>query len=379
MCDYPVHSIGDVTALEYADTPNLDRLCSKGRCGLLQTIPEGMKPGSEIANATILGIDAVLIDGRAPLEAAGMGLELEDNCLYLRCNLISTENGIIRSATAEHISDEEAGPIIDLLNEELSSEGIEFHRGLQYRHIAILRGGSKQIECEAPHEHIGQKEDVLEIRATSEEGKNTALLLNRIRKKAASILKGKKANAIALWSAGYRPSIPAIDSLYPTIRSGAVISAVDLIRGLGIAAGLEPIRVEGANGLYNTNYEGKALAAINALKTKDFVFLHLEGPDEASHEGKLDEKIKAIEAIDSRIVAPIAKAFENENLAIAVMADHYSPVSKKVHTCENVAFFIYSPAIKADNVGRYSERHCKSGSYGVLRGGEFMKEFMSLD
>lgn len=397
MSDYPVESLGGKTPLEYADTPAFDMLAAKGRSGLLITIPEGLQPGSEVANATIMGYDTTKVyEGRGPLEAASIGYDLASDEMAMRCNIITLADGNIENHHGGHLTSQEGKELIEFLDKELGSENVKFIPGIQYRHLLVIKGGSKYIECAPPHDHPGEKWSGLLVRplenAPDEEGRmtpvETAGLINSLILKSQKLLaahpfnRGRKtpANSIWPWSGGYRPAMLTLQEMFPTIRSGAVITAVDLIRGIGRYAGLTPIDVEGATGLADTNYEGKARAAISALKDSDFVFLHVEASDEAGHDGDLELKIKTIENLDHRIVAPILDEVSKweDPVAIALMPDHATPVELRVHKGEPVPFTIWYKGISSDAVSSYSEATCENGVYGLLKLGEFMHEFMNL-
>ncbi len=397
MSDHPVASLGGKTPLEYASTPAFDRLAEMGRSGLLVTIPDGLQPGSEVANATILGYDMTKVyEGRGPLEAASIGYDLAPDELALRCNIITLADGKIQNHHGGHLSSQEGKKLIEFLDKELGSENVKFIPGIQYRHLLVIKGGSKYIECAPPHDHPGEEWSKLLVcpveNAPVEEGRltpqETADLINDLILKSQNLLnnhpfnKERKvaANSIWPWSGGYRPAMLTLQEMFPSIKSGGVITAVDLIRGIGRYAGLTPIDVEGATGLADTNYEGKAKAAITALKDSDFVFLHVEASDEAGHDGDLELKIKTIENLDHRIVAPIVEEVSKweEPLAIALLPDHATPVELRVHKGEPVPFTIWHKGISPDEVKTFSEASCAKGSYGLLRLGQFMQEFMKI-
>lgn len=397
MSDHPVASLGGLTPLEYASTPAFDRLAEMGRSGLLATIPQGLQPGSEVANATILGYDMTKVyEGRGPLEAASIGFDLASDDLALRCNIITLADGKILNHHGGHLSTDDGRELIRFLNEELGSDIVKFIPGIQYRHLLVIKGGSKYVECAPPHDHPNEEWAGLLVRpmenAPLEEGrltpKETADLINDLIKLSQKLLsrhpfnKDRKiaANSIWPWSGGYRPGMLTLQEMYPSIKSGAVITAVDLIRGIGIYAGLTPIDVPGATGLADTNYEGKAAAAIAALRDSDFVFLHIEASDEAGHDGDLQLKIKTIENLDRRVVHPILEEVTewNEPVAIALMPDHATPVELRVHKGEPVPFTIWYKGISPDAVSSYSEATCAKGDYGLLKLGDFMQEFMKI-
>lgn len=395
MSDHPVADLGGKTPLEYAFTPAFDRLAAMGRSGLLVTVPEGFQPGSEVANSAILGYDLNKIyEGRGPLEAASIGYDLAPDEMALRCNIITLSGGKILNHHGGHLTSAEGRELIEFLDDKLGSDRIKLIPGIQYRHLLVIKGASKYIECAPPHDHPGEEWEGLLVRpmenAPEEEGrlsaKATADLINELILKSQKLLadhplnKGRKtpANSIWPWSGGYRPAMQTLQEMYPGIRSGAVITAVDLIRGIGRYAGLSPVYVEGATGLADTNYEGKAEAAIAALRKTDFVFLHIEASDEAGHDGDVDLKVKTIENLDHRIVDPILKEIVDwdEPVTVALLPDHATPVELRVHKDEPVPFTIWYKGIAPDGVTSYTETACADGSYGLLRLGEFMQEFM---
>ena len=387
MADEPIASLGNKTCLQAANKPNIDKIASLGRSGLLDTIPEGFAPGSEIANMSVMGYDVPKVfEGRGSLEAASMGVAIEEGEMAMRCNLICIENGKIKNHSAGHISNEEATELILFLQEKLGNEQINFFPGVSYRHLLKLKRGKKQLNCTPPHDVPGTPFADVMIKAEADEAKESAHLLNNLILRSQELLEnhpvnlkraaaGKdKANSIWPWSPGYKPAMKTMQELYG-LKSGSVISAVDLIRGIGVYAGLKVILVEGATGLYNTNYEGKAQAAIDALRTDDFVYLHIEASDEAGHEGDVDLKIKTIEYLDSRVVKPIFDELStwNEPVTIAILPDHPTPCVYKTHTNSPVPFVIYRPGEEADDVKVYDEFAAEKGSYGLLKGMEFMK------
>ncbi len=390
MADEPIPELGDKTPMEVANTPTMDWLASHGRVGRLKTVPVGYHPGSEVANMSVLGYDLdKTFEGRGSLEAASIGVPLLEGEMAMRCNLICIENGIIKNHSAGHISNEEAAELIDFLNEQLADDDIRFYQGVSYRHLLKVKHGDKRIHCTPPHDVPGTPfRDVL-IRPEAAEAQATADLLNGLILRFQKLLEnhpvnikrkaeGKDAaNSIWPWSPGYRPRMQTLMERFGVER-GVVISAVDLIRGIGVYAGLKLILVEGATGLWNTNYEGKVAAAIAALKDNDFVFLHIEASDEAGHEGDYKLKIKTIENLDSRVCKPILEAVQqmDEPVAIAVLPDHPTPCRIRTHTGDPVPFLIYRPDEQADSVERFSEHSAQQGSYGLLEGEQFINEFL---
>lgn len=387
MADEPIASLHNKTCLQAANKPSIDKVAAMGRCGMLDTIPEGFAPGSEIANLSVLGYDVPKVfEGRGSLEAASMGVAIDEGEMAMRCNLICIADGKIKNHSAGHISNEEAEELILFLQKELGNEQINFFPGVSYRHLLKLKGGRKELKCTPPHDVTGTPFAEVMIQAETEEAKASADLLNDLILRSQKLLEhhpvnlkraaaGKdKANSIWPWSPGYKPEMKTLLELY-NLKSGAVISAVDLIRGIGVYAGLKVIEVEGITGLYNTNYEGKAQAAIEALRTNDFVYLHIEASDEAGHEGDVDLKIKTIEYLDYRVVQPILEevASWDEPVTIAILPDHPTPCAIKTHTNKPVPFVIYRTNEAGDAVQQYDEFACEKGSYGLLRGMEFMQ------
>jgi len=390
MADEPIASLGNKTCLQAANKPNIDKVAALGRSGLLDTIPEGYTPGSEIANMSVLGYDvAKVFEGRGSLEAASMGVSIDDGEMAMRCNIICIEDKKIKNHSAGHISNEEATELILFLQKELGSDVVNFFPGVSYRHLLKIKGGVKQLNCTPPHDVPGTAFAEVMIKAETPGAQETADLLNNLILRSQELLEnhpvnlkraaaGKdKANSIWPWSPGYKPEMKTLLETYK-LHSGSVISAVDLIKGIGVYAGLKVINVEGATGLYNTNYEGKAQAAIDALRTDDFVYLHIEASDEAGHEGDVELKIKTIEYLDSRVVKPILEAVSiwDEPVTIAILPDHPTPCVYKTHTNSPVPFIIYRPGEKADDVMVYDEFAAEKGSYGLLKGREFMQELV---
>ena len=402
MADNPVEKLGGKTPLQYAKTPYMDLLAKQGRTGRLVTVPEGYMPGSEVANTAILGYDLDKVyEGRGPLEAASIGYEMAADDLALRCNIICVrEDGTIKTHNGGNLTTENAGPLIDLLNEQLGSDRVKWVKGIQYRHLLIIKGGSKHVVCTPPHDHPDEQWRPLLVKPEEgmadfkEDGRmtpqETADLLNDLILRSVDVLakaplniERKKhgadlANIIWPWSGGYRPAMQTLMEQYPQVKSGAVVSAVDLIRGIGHYAGLDIVEVEGATGLWDTNYEGKTRAALDNLREKDFVFLHVEASDEAGHDGDVDLKVKTIENLDSRMIGPIYEEVKtwDEPVQIAILPDHYTPVEMRIHVGEPVPFIIYYPGIEADDVQTYDEYTCVGGGYGILKLQEFMQCLM---
>ena len=413
MADHAVERLGGQTPLQYADKPMMDRLAREGRCGRLVTVPEGFPPGSEVANTAILGYDLNKVyEGRGPLEAASIGYEMAPDDFAIRCNIITLEDGKIITHNGGNLETKDADVLIQYLNETLAKpinerEGcqrVKFITGIQYRHLLVIKGGNKHIVCAPPHDHpnepwrpllVAPEASVVSSSSADTSrlsAQETASLLNDLILRSQELLakhpyniakaaKGERqANSIWPWSGGYRPSMQTLMQQYPQVKSGSVISAVDLIQGIGKYAGLRIIKVPGATGLANTNYEGKAQAAIEALQHDDFVFVHVEATDEAGHDGDLDLKLRAINYLDQRLIRPVVEAIEqmDEPVCVAVLPDHPTPVELRIHVNEPVPFIIWHQGITPDDVQQYDEVSCVSGSYGLLHLQEFIQALMGV-
>lgn len=393
MADWPCEELGGKTLLQYADTPHLDWLARNGKNGLLQTVQKGFHPGSEVANSSILGYDQnIVYEGRGPLEAASIGVELADDDLALRCNLVCLEGDLLKNHSCGRLETEEGDILIRYLQEKLGSEKIHFYTGVQYRHLLVIKGGNKHLRCTPPHDIPLKPWREHMLQAECHEAEETVRLLTDLILRSQELLayhplnierqeRGlDPANCIWPWGGGYRPKMKPLTETYPQIKSGAVITAVDLIRGIGRYAGLDVIHVPGATGLWDTDYRGKANAAIDALRTKDFVYLHVEACDEAGHDGDMQLKLNCIENIDRLLVAPILEEVGkwNEPVAIALLPDHPTPVHYRTHTAEPVPFCIYYPGIEPDDVLTFDEVAAKEGIYGLLEGNGFIREFMNI-
>jgi 2,3-bisphosphoglycerate-independent phosphoglycerate mutase len=387
--DYPVPELGNKTPLQVADKPAIDRIARLGRCGSFVTVDEDMPPGSEVANLTVLGYDAhECYQGRGVIEAASMGVKLNDTDIAMRCNLICIADGRIKNHSAGHISTPEALKLIRYVDRYIGGDDAHFFPGISYRHLLVLDLGSTDFECFPPHDHVDEKVEDLMVVAKSEEAKPTVDRLNDMIRCSWDLLPshavneervkaGKDpANSIWLWSQGRKPKMKTLKEQYGI--TGAVISAVDLIKGLGVYAGLEVIDVPGATGLIDTNYEGKADACLNALADHDFVFVHVEASDEAGHARDVKQKILAVEYLDSRLVARVMKGIEDKGIeaTVAVLPDHLTPVAKGNHVHGPVPVAILTPGFTPDSVQTYDETACASGSLGMLRGSAFIRTFL---
>jgi len=387
MSDYPIASLGGKTPLQAARKPNMDRIAREGRCGLFKTIEEDMPTGSEAANLSVMGYDPrQVLQGRGVLEAASMGVEIRDDDMAMRCNLICLfDDGRIKNHSAGHISSAESDDILKTLQKEIGSPTLNFYTGVSYRHLSVGNGLDPRLVCAPPHDHPNEPAEGLLIRAKVPEAQPTADLLNNLIRRSWPILKdhpvnqrrraaGKDpGNSIWLWSPGKRPKMWTFKERFGV--TGAVISAVDLIRGIGVYAGLEVLKVPGATGLSDTNYEGKADAALAALARVDFVYLHVEAPDEAGHDGNLDLKIRTIEDLDARLVGRILTGLEKQKMeaVVAVLPDHPTPVEKRIHARDAVPFAIRDPRQAPDEVQCFDEQSCAAGAFGTVHGDEFIR------
>lgn len=404
MADWAVDELDGKTLLQAAYTPYMDLLARMGRTGRLVTVAQGFHPGSEVANMSVLGYNLPKVyEGRGPLEAASIGVDLKPGEMAMRCNIICIEGDKIKNHSAGHITTEKADVLVKYLEEKLGDDRVKFYTGVQYRHLLVIKGGDKRIGCTPPHDvplHPFRPLMVKPMPGTEDidkpEGEatltpsQTADLINDLIMRSQELLKGHPvnlkrmaegkdpANSIWPWSPGYRPRMEQLADKFPQVKRGAVISAVDLINGIGYYAGLRRLHVEGVTGLYDTNYENKVAAALEALKTDDFVYLHVEASDEAGHEGNVALKIKTIENLDSRAVGPIYEAVKNwdEPVAIAVLPDHPTPCKLRTHTAEPVPFLIWHPGIEPDEVQTFDEVAACNGVYGLMKEDEFINEFM---
>ncbi|MBW2599222.1 MAG: cofactor-independent phosphoglycerate mutase [Deltaproteobacteria bacterium] len=389
MADYPLPELGGKTPIEFADTPNMDRIAGGGTVGLIDTIPTGFTPGSDVANLSVLGYDPKKYHtGRAPLEAASMGVNLAPDDVAFRCNLVTFGSAggktIIEDFTSGHITSEEASLIIDSLNRELASPVIDFHPGVGYRHLMVYKGGPVSLETTPPHDIVGKP-----IGGWPPKGKGSeeiSSLMERSRDilknhpvNIARASKGKKtADSIWLWGEGRAPRMEPLTARYGGIKGG-VISAVDLIMGIGIYAGLETLHVEGATGYTDTNYRGKADRALEYLRDGDFVFLHVEAPDEMGHEGDIEGKIKAIEDFDKKVVGTVLSGINTlGDFRIIVLSDHPTPISLKTHVSDPSPFAVLS-SIDGENVATgvtYNEMTARNAGIVVSPGCLLIDYFM---
>ena len=388
MADYPLAELGGKTPLEAAATPNIDHLSCHGQLHTLKTVPDGLPPGSDVANLSLLGYRPEgYYTGRAPLEAASMHVALGKDDIAYRCNLVTlaftgADRATMVDYSAGHISTPEAAALIDSLAKDLNREGLAFYPGVSYRHLLVVGQVVGDLATAPPHDHTGT--DVtgfwgaylanpvfgpLVKRATEILAKHP---INQAR-----ITAGKSpANAIWLWGEGRAPSLPTLQDRFGI--SGALISAVDLLKGMGVYAGMEVINVPGATGYLDTNYQGKAEAALRALQDHDLVFVHVEAPDEAGHQGLIEEKIRAIEDFDARIVKPIVEGLAGADFRIAITCDHFTPIALKTHAAHPVPIILFDSTSKVAGCGlTYSEQNANSTGSGLNSGEEFFSALLS--
>ena len=354
MSDHKIKELNNKTILEYADTSNFDKLAKKGECGLIYTVPDGMHPGSDICNLSIFGFDPkIYYSGRSPLEAASLGIDINDNDYAFRCNIVtlSEDRKKMLDFSAFHINDELSLEVMGKINRLFNNSGIEFYHGVGYRNLMVIRDRSFDIKTTAPHDIMGL--DILEYLPSG----NGADTIIDIMNESGKIFKENSyadANGIWLWGEGTKPELKSYKSLYGL--DGSVVAAVDLIKGIGIHAGLKIVDVPGATGFLDTNFEGKAEYAIDSLSTCDYVFVHVEAPDEAGHMGSIEEKIKAVENINSKMLPVIMEGLEEfKDYRILVTPDHPTPVYLRTHVAEPVPAIISGSKVGADSNSIYNE------------------------
>lgn len=393
MGDYPLEELGGKTPLDAASTPHIDRLLPIGRMGTVHTIPANMEPGSDVANMSLLGYDPSRYHtGRAPLEAASMGINLDPGEVAFRCNLVTLKPdamGVTRMAdySAGHISSAESHGLIAALQQAARRGPLKLYPGVGYRHLLVWANGRVNVPTTPPHDISGEsagphlrgclEEPVL---ASFIEEANSILSGHAINRKREE--EGKApANAVWLWGQGKSPAMPTLEERYGL--TGAMISAVDLLKGLGVYAGLEPVSVPGATGYLDTNYAGKVQAALTALKKGSLVYVHIEAPDEASHEGRLEQKIEAIEDIDGKVVAPLVEgAREFEKVRMLFVTDHFTPICKKTHVADQVPFLLVD-GLNRSGTGRpvsdtFCERTARAAGWQVANGVELFRTFIGV-
>ena len=377
MADEPIGSLGNRTPLEAAITQNMDLLAKDGIVGMVKTVPDGFKPGSDVANLNLLGYDPSLYypGGRGPIEAASIDVELNNDDCAFRCNFITVQDDRMEDYTSGYICTEDAVELIALLRSELSDSKIHFYPGVFYRHLCVIKGRFEDLECTPPHDITGKSIQDYLPRGKGEGVINSLMyqsreILSGSGVNARRILAGKKpATQIWLWGQGYKIRIPGILERYGV--RGSVISAVDLIRGIGKLAGLEVVNVKGATGWIDTNYEGKADKALKCLQEKDFVFVHIVSIDEAAHTGDVKLKIRAIEDLDKRFLGRLINSIDGD-YRILVMPDHPTPIRIKTHTSDPVPFLLYGTGVKADKANEFSEAEAGKSSLFIKKGYELM-------
>ena len=389
MADRPIVELGDKTPLEYAKTPVMDTLAQKGEIGMVSTIPQGMKPGSDTANLSVLGYDPkIYYSGRSPLEALSIGVPMKDTDIALRCNLVTLseeeteyEQKIMVDHSSDEISTEDAAILLNAVKERLENETFQFYVGTSYRHCLIWNEG-QVVELAQPHDileqcivnYLPQQPEILEMMKISYEVLADHPI-NRERK-----AKGlRPANSCWFWGAGTKPALCSFEE--KTGKKGAMVSAVDLLKGIAVGADMKVIQVEGANGGLHTNYEGKAQAALSVLLEDgyDFVYVHLEAPDEMGHQGSVERKVKAIEYLDERIVAPIFKGLEEsgEDFRILVLPDHPTPICIRTHSADPVPYILYDSREQKSHTWQYNEKEASDTGVCVPEGCLLMEQFLA--
>jgi len=377
MADLPLSELQGRTPLQAAHIPNMDMIAREGRNGLARTVPKGLPPGSDVANLSIMGYEpSRYYTGRAPLEAAAMGVSLGEDEIAFRCNFVTVEDGLMKDYSAGHISSEEGSELIGSLKPLIPAQRL--YAGVSYRNLLVLKAGEDAL-CTPPHDITDQS--IAEWMPRGQDAKMLIELMEAARPILADhpvnirrVAEGKRpANMIWLWGQGRAPAMPTFHDKFGI--SGAMISAVDLLKGIGVYAGLDDVTVQGATGTIDTNYEGKVWAALEALQRLDFVYLHIEAPDEASHAGDLQQKIRAIELFDKRIVGPLIDGLRRsgQEWRVLLLPDHATPVSIKTHSCDPVPFAIMGKGIGSDPVERFSEEEAKRGGYGLVEASELLE------
>lgn len=390
MADEPVKQLGDKTPLQVADKENIDSLARIGEVGLVKTIPDGLAPGSDTANLSVLGYDPQkYYTGRSPLEALSIGADMESNDVSFRCNLVtlsedgSYEDKTIIDHSSDEITTEEADELIKYLEKYLGNDTIKFYTGTSYRHAIIWHKGSTDVNLTPPHDILEKNiKKYLPKGTNSDKIKQMMVLSNELLKNHPINIRRKEkglrpANSIWIWGEGTRPTLKSFSDKYN--KKGAMISAVDLLKGIAIAAKMENIEVEGVTGNINTNFEGKAKAAIDALKSgQDFVYVHMEAPDECGHRGEIDNKVKSIELIDSKVVKYIKEELDKleEDYKIMILPDHPTPLAIRTHTNKAVPYLIYDSSRKIESNVKYDEESCKTTGNVFMKGHELMDYFL---
>jgi len=388
MADYPLDELQGKTPLEVAKTPNMDSIAKNGQVGWVKTIPEKMAPASDVANLSILGYNPdEFYTGRGPLEAANMGIQLKENEVAFRCNLVTLGDDKMLDYSGGHINNKEAHILINDLDKHLGSDAVKFYPGVSYRHLMVTQDSDPsflKVKCRPPHDIINQS-----VSRNLPRGKGAKFLVDLMQEAAKFLethtvnkvrvdLKENPANAIWLWGQGTRPNMPSFEEKYGV--SGSVISAVDLIKGIGKIIDLNPIDVPGATGYYDTDYFAKGKYGLESLESKDFIFIHVEAPDEAGHNGDLRAKITAIERFDTYVVGQILNHFRsNPEYRVMVLSDHYTPIAVRTHTQEPVFFALSGKAVSKDEICAFNETAARESKLNFPQGWQLMNYFMKHD
>ena len=388
MADLPIESLGGKTPMEMAKKPNIDRLAESSIVGMVKTVADGMKPGSDVANLSVMGFDpAEVYTGRSPLEAASIGIELSDDDVAIRCNLVtlSDEEEYEKKTMVDYcggdISTAEADELIKTLGAELGGDVFDFYTGVAYRHCTIWHGGrSKGYTLVPPHDISGRvvgeylKPHIENPELYDLMKKSVEILSNHPINRERVARGERPANSIWLWGQGTRAALPAFEEKYGI--KGAVISAVDLLKGIAKSAKMESIDVDGATGYIDTNFEGKTAAAIKALETNDYVYVHIEAPDECGHRCEAENKVKAIELIDEKVVAPIISALEGTDFRMMILPDHPTPIATATHSSDPVPFMIYDSTEKKDGVSTFTEKNAAATGIFVSHGPSLINQLI---
>lgn len=390
MADEPLAQLGGSTPLETAKTPLMDELAGKGELGLAKTVPDSMKPGSDVANLAVLGYDPEKnYSGRSPLEALSVGVAMAQDDVVFRCNIVTLteeepycEKTIVDHSSGE-ISTEDADILMDTIRANLSTDAFQFYTGTSYRHIMVWKQG-RVLEMEQPHDHLGQ---VIAPFLPTEQAfrdmmEQSYRLLNDHPLNVQRAAQGKnKANSAWFWGAGTKPSLQNFRE--KTGKTGAMISAVDLLKGIAVGVGMQVVDVPGANGSLHTNYEGKAEAAVKAVLEDglDFAYVHVEAPDEMGHQGSIENKIKAIENLDSRVIAPIKQAMDasGEPYRLLILPDHPTPIRCRTHTADPVPYILYDSSCERRAIGRYSEKDAKATGFYLAEGYKLIDKLFAAE
>jgi 2,3-bisphosphoglycerate-independent phosphoglycerate mutase len=380
--DEPLEQLGGETILQIAETPNMDKISTQGRLGLVRTIPAGFEPGSDIAQMSLLGYNPLTFyTGRAPIEAVARNIKLSPNDWVLRCNLVTICDGKMEDHSAGHISTEEAGKLIKDLNEQLGDEKFRFYPGVSYRHLLVFKGVDFDVKTYPPHDYIGTAVEKILPRGKGAEmlidliARSQQLFINHDINKVKKDLGENQVSSIWLWGQGKKAHMESFKKRFGI--NGAAITAVDLVKGLSMLIGFDLINVPGATGFVDTNYQGKASAAIEALDKYDLVFIHIEAPDEAGHNGNVEMKKKAIEQIDKYIVGPVLEALQGyEKWRILVLPDHPTPISSRAHSAEPVPFAMAGTGVSGILHTTFSETNAAKSGFKIDNGFELMEYFL---